>query len=225
MYRYKSLFREDNPLSREYKDLTLNLFKLQWDLWKSRFPDEPGIQDPRYMDAEIERGAPEWVSFIVKSFEENLYVKAGSFAQVKVPFVSIKRACYYNALDFVLKYKDTIPNLDLCIGFLIEQEQFDKMKKALDENKMWASPIQYCTKHVFCKIGNKIFDPTLKSAFRGNYYTYRIIPENDYKHFYHKENDPDFNAKDVEKYFDNILNEERSYFDVMKEFLKFVKRG
>jgi hypothetical protein len=211
-------------MAPEYKDLIIKSIYMQWKTWLERFPDEEGLDDPKYMDAEIERWAPEWMSFIKKSFDKNLYIKANSFIKPIKPYSNVKGRCYYNALDYVLNHKQDHKDLELCIGFLFEVKIFDLLKKGLQDNKMYSNGTYDVTKHVFCKVGNKILDPTMGSAFIGDIYCYRIVPEETYKNFYHKPNDEEQDARHVEDYFDNILNKEKNYVNWLDEFILYIKK-
>jgi hypothetical protein len=132
MKRYKRFFED---VGDDYKDLILRCMEYQWDRWKTNSPEEPGIDDPNYMEWEIKRAAPNWQSFIVKSFDKNLYVKPTSFVKPINPYSKVRSRCYYNALDYVLKHKEDHKDLKLCIGFILDNAVFTDVNKWLDEGK------------------------------------------------------------------------------------------
>jgi hypothetical protein len=222
MKRYKPYFKENK--SNEYRELLIKSIYKNWTIYKERYPDEPGIMDPSYMFDVIDGWAPDWQSFIIKSFDKNLFLQPPPYAKPILPYSKIRGRCYYNSLDYIIRHKQDHKNLELCIGFLVDSNIFPRMTKEL-EGTFYSEALRDVTKHVFLKDGNKILDTTLGQTSKGDFYCYRTIPEEIYKNFHYIPEDSDQDGRAVEKYFDFILLKEKTYFDFKNEFLKYVRNN
>lgn len=134
--------------------------------------------------------------------------------------VSIKKACYYNALSYIKQYKDKYPNIELAWGIMIENfpTYIDGLKKYAYDDSVSMRPGLNTTIHAFCVLDGKIVDPTLTS---NDIYMYEIVSQKTWEQFNWKENDTNFDARDFYSY---IFDKRLAYYKEDKKLINLLTK-
>lgn len=220
---YKSLLIESANI-HNIEDLYFTHVKKIWDTWKTKHPDEPGVQNPDYMLPEINRSSLQynlsWIDMI-QNMKSSTNVTRGNAECSK-----IKRACYYNSLVYIRKYDSE--KISLAWGIAVElPELLNALDKSNDPNNTsnWISSFnRYCTVHAFLvTVNNKIIDPTWGLSGKGQTYFYELVPREIWKEFTFEENDKNFNAKDfADEYIAKVAGKKYSIKNIQNKWLDFI---
>ena len=167
--------------------------------WSAKFPEEPGISDPVYMEPEFDRalhGVGFWMFEQLKKGQFQSSTKIKNYpASAEKCSTKIGR-CYYNAVDFVMRNGTQYG--DLAYAVFID---LAKLQQTLD----WISTASSSPRpHLFDMLEHaviiaadgSIIDPTLKTNQRGTMVIYEKIPESTWRKFKYVPDDANFDARD-----------------------------
>lgn len=164
-----------------------------------------------------------WYGFIYQALQNKSYT-INNFSNVKGKCSSIRGACYYNALDYILSVDDD--STQLAYGILLSPDFFDYIAEYSNSN----SPIKgyqvnyswVTAPHAFILVnGNRILDPTLKKL-RDTFYFWNVVPEGVSRTFNHKSQDPNFDAKDFYKYIEKQVLSEKPKGNITSLVKKYI---
>lgn len=222
---YNSILAESVDV-HNIEETFLSHVKKIWERWKTKWPDEPGVQDPDYMLPEIQRGALQyklsWITMI-QNMKSSERITKGNTDCSKIP-----KACYYNSLDYIRRYDSE--NISLAWGVAIEMP---RLLKALEEASDPNSNTNYissfnanCTLHAFLVTDkNKIIDPTWGLHGKGSVYYYELVPREIWKEFTFKEHDKDFNAKSfADEYIAKVAGKKYDIGIIQDKWLEYIKK-
>ena len=230
----KDLNESENKILDDFLNIKEYEFIMLYNIaksWQRDFPDEEInweymiYEFDRHDLASIHNGSV--FDFIYQKAKDNSFI-INSFLNSKKEASKTMRGCYYNSLDYILRFKNDYKNIKLAWGFTVDKNQFEKWVDSckLDvykEKKIFRYNLEY-TKHAFLIVDDKkIIDPTLGKP-KDEYYFYETVPEEDYKDFKHKFNDKEFEARDfADKYIPKQMKKYKTDFNV--EFPKFLKKN
>jgi len=143
---------------------------------------------------------------------------------VKPGAKKVPHKCYYNALNYLIKFGSQYEDIELAFGYMVYQNELDKFIRQSENDFYKESKYSFdgitslaCFEHAFLVVDHeKILDPSIDN---GNYYFYEIVPEEDWSKFNLRNSDTiceDFGgkycAKKMEqKYSDNFEKEFKDF--------------
>lgn len=161
----------------------------------------------------------EVLGFIKDAVKKGHYV-INKFSPANKDRAKYFRGCYYNALDYIIKYGEANPEMQLCFGYIIPQSTLDNVSKASKmDPKDYKRQVIETTKHAFILNKGRIIDPTMK--FTDEYYIYEVVPKEIWTKFNHKLNDSNFDGREFAKYIDKQVEAYKyPYVQLIKDYLK-----
>ena len=194
-----------------FKKLVVNALYDKMKKWQQEFPDE-GV-DPEYMTLHfasmfpyvgdpLEEGAEKVVAFTLSALRDGRVAYRSYPSSCAIE--KRKGACYYNSADLVRRD----PEAELAFGVLYERED----------------PLNNPLAHAFVVKDGKIIDPTVSWSRAAFMYVYETVPRSVWSKWRHLPGDPDYDAREFEKYAWSRYDKYSGKFDIVNELEKVIER-
>lgn len=221
---YRQILLENINVDEIEKRYLLHVYQL-WQQLLNDFPVEPGINNPQYMDSEIERSSFMYDIHILEVLRK--MKSSTSVIRQKKVCSKIKQACYYNSLNYMKLYDDE--DVDLAWGICADTDKIvETSVRVINQTGKILNGLSNFKGdgivHAFLVNNkNQIIDPTLGTSYSGWTYYYEIVPRDVWKKFSHKFDDEDFDARD----FADVYIKKRAQQDygprrIIDEFVQFA---
>jgi hypothetical protein len=160
------------------------------------------------------------MNFIDIAIKKNNVIQ-NKFKPTKKDASKLRRACYYNALDYIIKNESDYKNIELAWGVVAEETDIDSWCENLYVEQKTIN-LNYII-HAFLVVDdNYILDPTLPKN-KDSYYFYEIVPKKEWIKFRHKFEDIEFDARDFANEYIDKKRMPKFEFDFNKEYMKWKR--
>lgn len=222
---FKQFLAESSITAHQLEAFTKEYLLTLWGQWKAKYPNEPDIDDPAYMEPEFLRSTYNLGGWIFEQVAKGNYIDSANiidYPKGAVKCSTVVGRCYYNAVDFVMK-NDTAYG-DLAYAFFIN-------KKAIADTQHWIETIaqgkftprpflfEGLEHAVIIDKANNIIDPTLGDDQQGNIVIYEKVPKAEWSKFKYKPDDANQDARD---FYDEYILKKLDINRKMPNFKKWI---